>query len=290
MDYKIDAVCKMQDYIASHYDENITLFDLSKVSLYSPWHSHRIFKELTNITPADYIRRYKLSKSALELRDNKCRIIEIALKYGFFSQEGYQRAFYKEFKTNPFEFAKNPTPICLFFPYKVIEKKERKTMENAKHIFITKILKPRRKVIIKRGIKATEYFEYCNEVGCDVWGTLMSIKGIGEEPVCMWLPKKYVKENTSTYVQGVEVELTYKGKLPDGYDLIELPEQTYLMFQGEPFLEENFESAILDLWEAMKKYDPRPLGYIIDKENPRIQLEPIGSRGYIELLPVSKIK
>ncbi|MEG0742979.1 MAG: AraC family transcriptional regulator, partial [Clostridia bacterium] len=28
------------------------------------------------------------------------------------------------------------------------------------------------------------------------------------------------------------------------------------------------------------------IGYVWDKENPRIQLEPIGTRGYIELLAI----
>ncbi len=58
------------------------------------------------------------------------------------------------------------------------------------------------------------------------------------------------------------------------------------MFQGEPFEEEDFEQAIGDLWEAEKKYDPTIIGYEWDKTNPRIQLEPVGKRGYIELLPI----
>ena len=33
----------------------------------------------------------------------------------------------------------------------------------------------------------------------------------------------------------------------------------------------------------MKKYDPSVIGYSWDDSNPRIQLEPIGTRGYIEL-------
>ena len=61
------------------------------------------------------------------------------------------------------------------------------------------------------------------------------------------------------------------------------------MFQGEPFEEENFEEAIRDIWGAIEKYDPSTIGYDWDKSNPRIQLEPIGTRGYIELLPVKSI-
>lgn len=283
---KFEAVSKMQEYIDKHYKKNITMKDLSKVSLYSPWYSYRIFIELTSYTPSDYIRRLRLSKSALELRDKNVKIIDIAYKYDYDSVDGYQRAFLKEFNMNPYEYSKNPVPICLFVPYKIIKKKGRNKMKEVSNVYITELVKPERKVIIKRGIKATHYFDYCNEVGCDVWGILKSIKSLSNEPVCMWLPNKLIKEGTSKYVQGVEVSLDYDGIIPDGFETITLLEAKYLMFRGEKFKEEDYEEAIENIWKAIDKYDPSILGYSFDEDNPRIQLEPIGSRGYIELLPV----
>ncbi|MDY2656004.1 MAG: GyrI-like domain-containing protein, partial [Candidatus Limiplasma sp.] len=32
------------------------------------------------------------------------------------------------------------------------------------------------------------YFPYCEEVGCDVWGMLLSMDSLCGEPVCLWLP------------------------------------------------------------------------------------------------------
>ena len=151
------------------------------------------------------------------------------------------------------------------------------------------IEKPERKVIIKRGKEATEYFQYSEEVGCDVWGLLCSMKSISVEPVCLWLPKKYIKAGTSEYVQGVEVAKDYSGEVPDGFDVIELPKCKYIMFQGEPFAEEDFCEAIKQVWDAIKKYNPEVFGYKWDETNPRIQLEPIGTRGYIELYPIKSI-
>ena len=91
-------------------------------------------------------------------------------------------------------------------------------------------------------------------------------------------------------MQGVEVAMDYSGEIPEGFDVIELPQSQYLMFQGEPFEEENFVQAIQQMWDAIKKYDPQPIGYTWDHDNPRIQLEPIGSRGYIELHPIKTVK
>jgi AraC-type DNA-binding domain-containing proteins len=278
----------MQDYIAEHLYENITLADLSAVSLFSPWYSYRLFTRWTNMTPADYIRRFRLSKSALKLRDEACKILDVALELGFGSVDGYQRAFYREFGCNPREYASSPIPLYLFTPYgvKFRATRKEKQMETVKSVFIQVIEKPARKVLIKRGVKAVDYFAYCEEVGCDIWGLLLSMKSISGEPVSLWLPKSYIKPNTSEYVQGVEVATDYADIVPDGFDVIDLPACKYLKFQGEPFAEEDYCEAIEQVWAAIKKYDPAVIGYTWDKENPRIQLEPIGARGYIELVAI----
>ena len=291
MNKHIEAVQKMQDYIAAHLDNNITMTDLAKESQYSPWYSYRLFVDLLHMTPSVYIRRLRLSKSALRLRDEKIKVIDIAFDAGFDSVDGYQRAFYKEFGCNPHEYAICHTPIYLFTPYgvKYTNIKEKKNMSEVKNVFIQVIEKPERKVIIKRGKEATDYFKYCEEVGCDVWGLLSSIKSICGEPVCLWLPKKYIKENTSEYVQGVEVPMDYTGQIPEGFDVIKLPKCKYIMFQGEPFEEENFCEAIGQVCDAIKKYNPNINGFNWDNDNPRIQLEPIGTRGYIELHPIKNI-
>ena len=291
MDEHIEAVQKMQDYIETHLDTDITMTDLANVSHYSPWYSYRLFVDLLNMTPAVYIRRLRLSKSAIRLRDEKVKIIDIAFDTGFESVDGYQRAFYKEFGCNPYEYSVCPTPIYLFKPYgiKYAQRKGKKEMSEVKSVFLQVVEKPERKVIIKRGKEATEYFKYCEEVGCDVWGLLCSMKAISGEPVCLWLPKNHIKAGTSEYVQGVEVAMDYLGEIPDGFDVIELPKCKYIMFQGEPFEEENFGEAIGQVWDAIKKYNPQSIGYDWDDSNPRIQLEPIGTRGYIELHPVKSI-
>ena len=292
MQEQITAVQRMQDYIKEHLDEQITLADLARVSSYSPWYSYRLFLKWTKLTPADYIRRYRLSTSALILRDHKRKIVDVAFEMGFGSVDGYQRAFFREFGCNPSEYAENPVPLYLFTPFGVQYQKSEKDKEMAKvkNVFIQLVNKPERKVIIKRGRDAADYWSYCEEVGCDVWGLLTSMESLSGEPVCLWLPKAYRKSNTSEYVQGVEVSVDYRGEIPDGFDSVTFPAASYLMFQGEPFAEEDFQEAITQVRDAIAKYDPTINGYQWDDSNPRIQLEPIGSRGYIELLAVNPTK
>ena len=157
----------MQDYIATHLSEKITLCDLSCAAGYSPFYCARIFKELTGLAPADYIRRLRLSESALRLRDEQCKVIDTAYDFGYDSVDGYQRAFRNAFGCNPYEYAKSPIPLPLFTPYGVKFKtlwKEQKSMEHIANVFIQVVEKPERKVIIKRGKTAKEYWSYCQEV------------------------------------------------------------------------------------------------------------------------------
>ena len=291
MKEQILAVQRMQDYIEEHLNEKIGLSELSNVSLFSPWYSYRLFQEYTGLTPADYIRRLRLAKAALRIKNEHIRMIDAAFDLGFGSVDGFTRAFTREFGMCPSTYAADPVPITLFFPYGAKFRALRKdiaVMKNINNIFIQVIHKPERKVICKRGVKAEDYFPYCEEVGCDVWGMLLSMDSLCGEPVCLWLPQQYKKTNTSTYVQGVEVSADYCGPVPEGFDTILLPAADYLMFQGEPFAEEDYCDAIDSVQQAMNSYDPAVIGNSWDDSNPRIQLEPRGTRGYIEMRAIKK--
>lgn len=157
------------------------------------------------------------------------------------------------------------------------------------NIHIHLIEKPARKVLIKRGRDARDYFAYCGEVGCDIWEQLLNLCPDGSEPVCLWLPDAYVTAGTSVYVQGVEFPADFQGPVPQGFGLISLPRAEYLQFQGQPFREEDYADAIEEVWQVISSFDPVPMGYAWDEENPRIQLEPRCERGYIQLKAVKKV-
>ena len=289
MEEQRKAVRRMQDYIHDHLSEEISMADLAKAASFSPWYARRIFIRYLGMTPAVYIRRLKLSRSALRLRDESGQILNVAMDMGYGSVDGYQRAFRREFGINPKEYSSSPIPVWLFTPSFITDKERSENkMSDTRNVFIQVVEKPARKVILKRGIRATEYWSYCEEVGCDVWGLLTSIKSISGEPVCLFLPEKLRNPAANEYVQGVEVEPDYAGEVPEGFEVIDLPASTYLLFRGEPFEEENYVAAIGEIWDAEKKYDPAFIGFEWDNENPRIQLEPRGERGYIELVPVKK--
>jgi AraC family transcriptional regulator len=294
----LEAVQRMQTCIADHVNEPITLSMLAKAAGYSPYYCARIFKEYTGSTPFDYIRRLRLTKSALKLRDEKVRVVDVAFDFVFDSHEGFTRAFAKEFGLTPKRYAQKPKPIPLFLPSDVrgsaklleMKGKSKEMSETAKAIFVQIVERPARKLILLRGKAATHYFEYCDEVGCDVWGILSSIKEALYEPIGMWMPPNLKPAGTSTYTQGVEVPLDYDGEIPEGFEMIELPPCQMLIFQGQPYDDENFGDAIDELWQQIENFNPEIYGYEwADEDAPKFQLAPMGYRGYIEGRPVRAV-
>ena len=292
---KIDAVQRMQECIEGNITKMITLRMLARAAGYSPWHAARIFKELTGKAPFEYIRELRLSRAAIRLRDKNTRVIDVALDFVFNSHEGFTRAFSKQFGLSPRDYSRNRPPVKLFMPYRVrdyylrLQKGEEIMSEkaNVSTVFVQVVDRPERKLILKRGIKATNYYEYGEEVGCEIWDTLTGIKEALYEPIGMWLPEKLRRPGTAEYAMGVEMPSDYAGPVPEECEIIDLPPCKMMVFQGPPYDDKDFEQAIGDLWEVMKGYNPELYGFTwADEDGPRFQLEPQGYRGYIEARPV----
>ncbi|WP_342416096.1 helix-turn-helix transcriptional regulator [Paenibacillus sp. FSL R10-2782] len=100
---------------------------------YSPYYCSRQFNRLTGMTLRDYIWTRRISRAAFELRDTDQRVLDVAVKYGFSSQETFTRAFNKAFQLTPAAYQKAPRPIPLairqevFSPYHYLIKERDKT-------------------------------------------------------------------------------------------------------------------------------------------------------------------
>ncbi|MCL2549036.1 MAG: AraC family transcriptional regulator, partial [Symbiobacteriaceae bacterium] len=227
------AVQKMQEYIDDHLSDAISMSQLAKVSGYSQWHAAKLFREISGSTPFEYIRRLRLTKASQQLRDGHERILDVALDFVLASHEGFSRAFSREFGVSPSAYRQSKPPIRWFMPVKaqssylamISREREggREMADSTKTVFVQVIEKPARKLLLLRGKEATHYFAYCEEVGCDVWGMLCSIKEALFEPAGLWLPAEMRIPGTSEYVQGVELPADWQGSTPEGYDLIDLP-------------------------------------------------------------------
>ena len=293
---RIKAVQRMQDYIEGRLTAPVSLAELARAARYSPWHAARVFKEVTGRAPFEYLRMRRLSVAAQRLESSGARVIDVALDFVFDSHAGFTRAFSRQFGVPPTRFRRGARGGGFFLPQPARELYTRRQtgdvlMESKLDtVFVQALDWPARAAVVRRGVGATHYFEYCEEVGCAVWDVLSAIEGALEEPMGLWLPAGMRPEGTSAYVQAVAVPADYEGALPEGFELMELPACKMLVFQGPPFEDEEFEGAISSLWEVMKTYRPETYGFVwADEDGPRFQLQPLGYRGYIEGRPVRSV-
>lgn len=90
-------------FIEENIKEKISVSDCARYSGYSEYHFIRIFKETTALTPADYIRKRKLTEIVKNIRPG-VPISEVAFEYGFNSKENFTRAFLSEHNILPTEY------------------------------------------------------------------------------------------------------------------------------------------------------------------------------------------
>lgn len=166
-------------------------------------------------------------------------------------------------------------------------------MDKTAVIFTQVVERPARKLILKRSVNAADYFAYCEEVGSGnednsaAWDILCGIKEALYEPVGLWLPENMRPAGTGIYAHGVEVAADYTGSIPEGFDVIDLAPCKLLVFQGEPYDDEFFMDAVGQCMSRIKKFNPEVYGYKYAPElAPKMQLAPMGWRGYIEMYPV----
>ncbi len=295
---KIGAVRRMQECIEAHLTEPVSLRMLADAAGYSPWHAARVFKELTGLAPFQYLRAVRLSRAADALAEPGKRVVDVALDFLFQSHEGFTRAFSQRFGMSPRRYRQRPPPHPWLPPslkdyYLELQRGERKmtNQANLNTVFVQVIDRPARKFILKRGVKATDYFSYCEETGCDtIWHILEEIKEALGEPLGVWLPENLRRPGTSVYAHGVEVPVDYAGAIPEGFEIIDLRPCKMMVFQGPPFDDSRFEQAIEDVWQVMNTYNPELYGFAwADEDGPRFQMVPQGYRGYIEGRPVRQL-
>lgn len=83
------------DYVEEHLTEPIAYDEVAKRCCCSSYHFQRVFSILCGYTLGEYIRYRRLSLAAVELASTDAKVLDIALKYGYDSADGFGRAFWK---------------------------------------------------------------------------------------------------------------------------------------------------------------------------------------------------
>jgi AraC family transcriptional regulator len=80
-------------YIECNLGGEIDPIRMAQIAGCSAFHFNRMFAYIAGIPLSEYIRRRRLSVAAIELQATKCKVINIAMKYGYESPTAFNRAF-----------------------------------------------------------------------------------------------------------------------------------------------------------------------------------------------------
>ncbi|MNM45655.1 MULTISPECIES: helix-turn-helix transcriptional regulator [Clostridium] len=98
------CIKKSIEYIEDNLDNKIELKELADKAFLSKYHFHRVFHSVVGEPVAEYIRKRRLKEAASELVTTDNKIVDIALKYQFSSQEAFTKAFKRIYGVPPREF------------------------------------------------------------------------------------------------------------------------------------------------------------------------------------------
>ncbi|PYE50162.1 effector binding domain-containing protein [Paenibacillus barcinonensis] len=100
------------DHLEAHLQEPFDIKEAAAAASFSAFHFQRLFQAITGFTVLEYVRRRRLTESASALRNTAMGVLEIALNYGYQSQEAFTRAFDAHFGTTPARFRKAEEPAA----------------------------------------------------------------------------------------------------------------------------------------------------------------------------------
>lgn len=89
----ISGIQRGIDYVETHITDKLDFTEVANQAYSSSFHFQRVFSILFGFTLGDYIRMRRLSLAGKELAYSNTKILDIAIKYGYDTQESFSRAF-----------------------------------------------------------------------------------------------------------------------------------------------------------------------------------------------------
>lgn len=294
------AVQKMIEWIETHAHENPTLDEMAAQIGYSKFYCSSQFHKIVGMTVKKYLAGRRLCGATIKIRDTDTSIIDIALEYGYSSQEALTRAFQDTYGCTPAAYRKNPLPIPLSIhkavltPLHYIQKgvvKMSETSLTTPKVWIEYI--PEHKFIGMYDIEAQGYTDF--EVRKDfdkIEGILESMVPFQHPVVWSHHAGWFYENGRKGYFYGTGVFPDYSGKIPDGFEIRSIPASYYLVFGHPKYDYYKDNSEVMQRVEQLAwSFDPQNLGYMWNEEQCQdYQRHMWNDRGYQVLRPIVKFK
>lgn len=108
-----DIISTLTDWIDNNLEKTLSIDEVAAKSGYSKWHLQRMFRSVTKQTLGGYIRERRLTLAAEALRLTQRPVFDIAMQYGYDSQQTFSRVFRRQFSQTPtaYRHTMRPAPL-----------------------------------------------------------------------------------------------------------------------------------------------------------------------------------
>lgn len=227
------------DYIESHLTDEIDLDEIGRITACPAGLFQRIFPKIIGIPLSEYIRRRKLTLAAYDLQVSDCKVVDVAMKYGYETADAFTVAFKRMHGINPAAVKENGVSLKAYprltftllvkgvteMNYRIEEKEDIRTVG----------------VVIKASQE--------NNPIPDFWGECYE-NGTAEK-LCKTSPGKPLigiccnmnNDGTFNYMIGIETTAA----VPDGMSELIIPKSTWAIFESVGPMPE----AIQNVWQRI---------------------------------------
>ena len=206
----IERLNEVIGYIEEHLDDEISNEAIGKIVVCPVGSFQRTFSLMTGITLSEYIRRRRLTKAAFELQSTDCKVIDIAVKYGYESSDAFCVAFKKMHGITPIA-ARQQNIKLKSYPRLAFE------------LTIKGEVEMNYRVVEREDFRVVEFWDQCKKDG-----TVDKLLEIGVNSSTLGMCFGYNDEGINDYMVGIETN----DEGIEGMKNVVVPKSTWLVFES----------------------------------------------------------
>ncbi|SDS83748.1 transcriptional regulator, AraC family [Paenibacillaceae bacterium GAS479] len=239
------------DYVEENLQSDIEIEDVARAAMSSKYHFQRMFHALTGFTVTEYVRNRRLTLAAEALAGTDCKVIDIALKYGYESPEAFSKAFQRLHDVTPLA-AKKQNVKLKSFPRLSFQIQIKGETEMNFRIVEEKAYKVVGKEVIIKKDAFTELPAFVEEIWKN--GTTARINdSVGRESDALLNGYYYDfrEDGTRRYLFGTV--LPDGNAVPTEFTMLAIPVQTYAVFDSREKVPESEELGleVQNVWKRI---------------------------------------
>lgn len=235
------------DFIEENLTSSLEIEQVAGVMNVSPFYYQRIFAMVCGITAGEYIRNRRLSLAGSDLLRSDERIIDIALRYGYDTPEGFSRAFARFHGAAPSEVRKG-APVRSFARLSVAI-----TMKGGNTMDYKIVKKEAFRVIEKRTVQTVSENANLQTIpklwdDCHNDGTVKRLLELTSDKefifgICYGKPHS----DEAEFDYSIAVTADENAKVPDDFTVSEIPARTWAVFECKGAM----PNSIQQLWHRI---------------------------------------